>query len=177
MNDQTAKNKKRTGLIIVLVLIIVACLVTTAVLLLRPKEEEKPANEPAKGVVGRISDNWDTEVSNPSQDGESSGSKRGTQIPGYSSASMNEGDMSLKLRIGNPPDNHVGFIAVLKLKDGTILYESPLLNPGQGLEEVPLTQTLKKGTYEAVVEYRCILLEDGKTPLNSAESGFTLYVY
>ena len=48
--------------------------------------------------------------------------------------------------------------------------------PGQGLEEVPLTQTLPKGTYEALVEYRCILLEDGKTPLNTAESGFTLYV-
>ena len=162
---------------IVLILIIIFSLAAAAVFLLLPKGESKPAEESARGVVGRISDNWEPDVSSPAQDGGGSEPKRGTQVPGYSSAELNAGDTSLKLRIGNPPDNHVGFIATLKLKDGTVLYVSPLLKPGQGLEEIPLTQTLKKGTYDAVVEYRCILLDDGKTPLNAAESGFTLYVY
>lgn len=177
MNNQTAKNKKRKWPVIVLILIVVIGIAAAAVFLLLPKEENKPAEESARGVVGRISDNWEPDVSRPPQDSDSSEPKRGTQIPGYSSAAMNEGDLSLKLRIGNPPDNHVGFIATLKLRDGTVLYVSPLLKPGQGLEEIPLTQTLKKGTYDALVEYRCILLEDEKTPLNAAESGFTLYVY
>lgn len=169
------KSKKQTIIIIILAIVLVGCLVTTAVLLLnKPKEE--PPKEPAKGVVGVIRDNWDTQVSDEPTDS-TSGAKKGTQIPGYSSAEMNAGDMSIKLSIGNPPENHVGFYATLKLADGTVLYESPLLRPGQGLDEVPLKQTLAKGTYDAIVEYRCVLLEDGQTPLNSAESGFKIYVY
>ena len=177
MNNTPKKNKskKQTVIIVILALVLVGCLVTTAVLLLnKPKEE--PPNEPAKGVVGVIKDDWDTHVSREPASSPSD-TKKGTQIPGYSSAEMNAGDMSIKLRIGNPKENHVGFYAALKLADGTVLYESPLLSPGQGLEEVPLTQTLAKGTYDAIVEYRCVLLEDGKTPLNSAESGLKIYVY
>ena len=171
MNNPTTKSKKKTIIIIALAVLLAALLVTAAVILLQPKEE--PPKEPAKGVVGVITDNWDPQVSQPTS---GSASQSGTQIPGYAAATMQEGDLSLKLRIGNPKDNHVGFYATLKLSDGTVLYTSPLLEPGQGLEEVPLTQTLAKGTYDAVVEYRCVLLEDGKTPLNSAESGFKLYV-
>ncbi|MBQ1658885.1 MAG: hypothetical protein II059_03470 [Clostridia bacterium] len=172
--QEKTKSKKQTIIIITLALVLVGCLVTAAVLLLnKPKEE--PLNEPAKGVVGVIKDNWDTQVSSEPTDSPSQ-AKKGTQIPGYSSAEMNAGDMSIKLRIGNPKENHVGFYASLKLADGTVLYKSPLLSPGQGLEEVPLTQTLTKGTYDAIVEYKCVLLEDGKTPLNSAESGLKIYV-
>ena len=193
MNNQAVPPQKSPRRLWIWLCIIVIGLAAAAVFFLWPKEEPAPVREPAKGVVGTITDNWDPQVSTPSQEGDTSEEpKKGTQIPGYSGAAMREGDMSLKIRIGNPPANHVGFIAVLKLKDGTVLYESPLLYPGQGLEEVlyespllypgqgleevPLTQTLPKGTYAALVEYRCILLEDGKTPLNTAESGFTLYV-
>jgi hypothetical protein len=100
----------------------------------------------------------------------------GTQVPGYSVAVMEEGDDSLKLRIGNPKENKVGFIATLKLEDGTELYRSPMLSPGQGLEEVPLNQTLKKGEYNAMVEYQCVSLEDESVKLNTAQSGFKLIV-
>ena len=158
--QEKTKSKKQTIIIIILALVLVGCLVTAAVLLLnKPKEE--PLNEPAKGVVGVIKDNWDTQVSSEPTD---------------SPSQAKAGDMSIKLRIGNPKENHVGFYASLKLADGTVLYKSPLLSPGQGLEEVPLTQTLTKGTYDAIVEYKCVLLEDGKTPLNSAESGLKIYV-
>lgn len=173
MSDKKKKNKKQTIIIIILALVIIGCIVTIVVLLSKPKQEE-PAPQPAKGTVGVITDNWDTDVSVPK--GSSDQSRTGTQIPGYSYAEMKEGDTSLKIRIGNPKDNHVGFYATMKLSDGTVLYESPLLQPGQGLDEIPLTQTLKKGEYDAVVVYKCVILEDGKTPINSAESGLKLYV-
>ena len=172
MNNTKKPSKTRRIVIKVLVIIIIACFASAAVLFFFQKGEEQPP-EKSKGVVGTISDNWDTNVSDPE---ESEEKRPGTQIPGYSSAEMNAGDMSIKLRIGNPKENHVGFYASLKLADGTVLYKSPLLSPGQGLEEVPLTQTLTKGTYDAIVEYKCVLLEDGKTPLNSAESGLKIYV-
>ncbi len=135
---------------------------------------QKPAEEKAQGVVGRITDGWDDGISDDT-DG-SSQAKGGTRIPGYSAAYMNEGDMSLVLRVGNPPENTVGLIATVRLEDGTVLYESPVLKPGQGLEEIPLNQTLSKGEYNAQVYYQCVLLDDEHTPLNAAVSAFKLYV-
>ena len=123
------------------------------------------------GVVGVITDDWDPGIEKPTQ-----AQKPGTQIPGYSYAEMNAGDTTLKLSIGNPKENEVGMFATLKLKDGTVLYESPLLNPGQGLTDVPLLQTLEKGSYDAIVVYQCVTLDEKHTPLNAAESGFTLVV-
>ena len=165
-NSNNEKSKKSTVIIIAAVIVII--LAVAAALYL--SGVFSPKTEPANGVVGQITDNWDPGIEEPSSP------KSGTQIPGYSKAEMNAGDTSLKLSIGNPKDNNVGFFASLALDDGTILYESGLLKPGQGLTEVPLTKTLEKGTYNAKVIYRCVALDENNTPLNSAESGFTLIV-
>ena len=148
---------------------IIGCLVG-AMLFIPSSDDSK--EEKAQGVVGRISDNWDDQVS---EDPDAS-QESGTQIPGYSAASMKEGDTSLLLRVGNPKDNKVGLIATVRLEDGTELYKSPVLEPGQGLEEIPLEKTLKKGEYNAEVFYQCVLLNKEHTPLNAAISAFTLYV-
>ena len=64
----------------------------------------------------------------------------------------------------------------LMLEDGTELYTSPLLEPGQAVQLIPLNQTLKKGEYAAQVVYRCVTLDEDHAPLNAGVSGFTLYV-
>lgn len=169
------KTKRNTPVMIVLVLLAAIIIggITGYVVYLT-SGQQKPAEEKAKGVVGRITDGWDDGISDE-PDG-SSQAKSGTSIPGYSSASMNEGDMSLVLRVGNPPENKVGLIATVRLEDGTVLYESPVLRPGQGLEEIPLNRTLSKGEYNAEVYYQCVLLDDEHTPLNAAISAFRLHV-
>ncbi len=171
--NQKTKNKKNKILPIIIILsaVIMIGAGVTIVLLMNQKTPETSRSE---GVVGVITDGWDTNVSDQ-QDGEAS--KPGTQIPGYYQAEMNEGDTTLKLRVGNPKNNTVGFFATVKLSDGTVLYSSPLLEPGHGLEEIPLNQTLSKGTYDALVFYQCVLLNEENTPLNAAESGFTLIVH
>lgn len=166
---KSKKNKK--AVITAAALVILAAAVFVYMRMDTGTGEDSKPKEQGNGVVGIISDSWDPNVSQPEQE-----KKPGTQIPGYQSAVMKEGDTSLKIRIGNPTDNKVGFIATLKLEDGTELYTSPLLKPGQGLEEVPLAQSLKKGEYSAMVEYQCVSLEDEKTRLNKAQSGFTLIV-
>lgn len=130
-------------------------------------------NEDAKGsgVVGVISDDWD-----PGVGAEEPPQGAGIQIPGYSTARMAAGDTSLHLSIGNPEKNNCGFYATLMLADGTILYKSDLLNPGYGLTEVPLSETLEKGEYDAFVLYECVTLDETHSPLNSAESEFKLIV-
>ncbi len=170
MDQEKKKKKSYTLLILILIAIVLIGTAVTVVLLMNRKSPEEVKGE---GVVGVITDNWDPKIS---QEPEGS-QKSGTQIPGYSKAEMHSGDTSLKLRIGNPKDNKVGFLATLKLSDGTVLYSSPLLRPGQGMEEVPLNQTLSPGTYQASVYYQCVLLNEEQTPLNAAESAFTLYVY
>lgn len=170
MKTDKQNNKKKIIIIIsAAVLVIAAAVIILAVSGVFHTPEPK---EDAKGVVGVITDDWDPNVEpDPSQE-----QKSGTRIPGYSSAVMNAGDTSLKLSIGNPKENKVGMFAELQLEDGTVLYQSPLLSPGQGLTEVPLNKTLDKGTYNAKVVYRCVLLDEKNTPVNSAVSGFQLIV-
>lgn len=131
-------------------------------------DEKEPEN--TNGVVGIVSDGWSTGLDDQPTESAS------IQIPGYSMAEMKEEDTSLHLSIGNPEDNSCGFYATLMLEDGTVLYESELLVPGYGLTEIPLSETLQKGEYTAVVLFQCVTLDDAHAPLNSAESEFTLVV-
>ncbi len=171
MSNQTKKQKKKAIPIIAAILLVAAAAVLTLILTGAFKQNTENEPDDHKGVTGYISDDWDPNVE------ETIGEpKKGTQIPGYSSAEMKAGETSLHLSIGNPKENSVGMFATLKLADGTVLYESPLLKPGQGLTEIPLSRTLEKGTYDAMVVYQCVLLDEENTPLNAAESGFTLYV-
>ncbi len=172
--DHNKNNTKKTIMIIAAAVLLLAAVVMLTLFLSGAfqKGQTDDKKEDHKGVVGVISDDWDPGVEEPTD----SQQRGGTKIPGYSSAEMNAGDKSLVIRIGNPKDNKVGFFASLVLSDGTVLYESGLLKPGQGLDEVPLNQTLEKGTYDAKVVYQCVLLDGENTPLNAAESGFKLYV-
>ena len=160
-------NNRKKILIIVVAAILLTAAATAGILIFSGVFQPKQTD--SQGVAGVVTDNWD-----PGIDEKDKPQQSGTQIPGYSSAVMNAGDKTLKINIGNPKDNKVGMFASLKLSDGTVLYESPLLKPGQGVEEIPLNKTLEKGTYDAFVEYQCVLLDENNTPLNAAQSGFKL---
>lgn len=97
-------------------------------------------------------------------------------IPGYSYAVMNSGDTQLAISIGNPKQNTCYLQATLSLEDGTVLFESGLLEPGKGFESVPLNQTLSPGTYQAMVTYQGYTMEETPQALNSSDSAFTLQV-
>ena len=97
-------------------------------------------------------------------------------VPGYSGAKLQAGTTSLNLRIGNPAENTCYLQATLKLEDGTVLYESGLIEPGKGFDSIELMQTLEPGTYEAYVHYQGYSLDENKEVLNSCDSGFVLTV-
>ena len=164
------ENSNKKGLITAIVIIILTAVLSIGGIMAYQHfsaEKEKDS----KGVVGKISDGWDTGIEEESQQ-----PKQGIQIPGYGIAVMEEGDTSLVLSVGNPKANNCGFYATLKLEDGTELYKSELLKPGYGLTEIPLSQTLKSGEYTAILYYRCVTLDEEQAPLNSAESEFKLIV-
>lgn len=163
------KTKKKVWIILLAVLL-VAALAAGGVAIYHTFFTEAPTA--SDGVVARISSDWDPGL----EQEETASDNTGIQIPGYGTAVMKAGDTSLHLSIGNPKSNQCGFYATLKLEDGRVLYQSELLEPGYGLTEVPLSQTLEPGEYSAVVSYQCVTLEEEPKPLNSADSAFTLIV-
>lgn len=163
------EKSKRKLLIALIAILVISALVIGGIIVYNIFFDEDPA--PPQGVVGAISDGWETGLED-----EPAPQRHGIQIPGYSTAVMKAGDTSLALSIGNPKANTCGFYATLKLMDGTVLYESELLEPGCGLTAIPLNHTLKSGEYAAMVVYKCVALDEEHTPLNSAESEFKLIV-
>lgn len=165
------KNTNKKSVVISALFIFILFVIAVVMFRVMKPEEAKNAN----GVAGKIVDNWDTGIPEQTDEPEESTSG-GIQIPGYSKAEMEEGDTQLHLSIGNPKENNCGFYVTVRLENGTVLYKSELLKPGYGLTEIPLEQTLNKGTYDAEVFYECVTLDEDASPLNSAISKFQLIV-
>ena len=159
------KNTKKKSVVISALFIFILFVIAVVMFRVMKPEDAKNAN----GVAGKIVDNWDTGIPEQTDEPEESTSG-GIQIPGYSKAEMEEGDTQLHLSIGNPKENNCGFYVTVRLEDGTVLYKSELLKPGYGLTEIPLEQTLNKGTYDAEVFYECVTLDEDASPLYSAIS-------
>lgn len=156
--------KKRTKiLLIVIIAAAIAVAGIAAFLLIGRGEEQEKANTSANVVP------WDVEIQDePKQEDE-------ILIPGYDSMIMKANTKEQQVDMGNPSDNKCYFVIVLKLTDGTELYRSDYLKPGEGLEEITMEKELDVGEYQAIIEYNCYALED-KSTLNSGSVEFTLKV-
>lgn len=170
MNNQSKKKKKRKKkadniIIAVLSILLIAFICVLAYVILQEKE--------IAGSSAHIDENaseWDDGIDNESE------IEGRILVPGYSGAKMRSTDTTLKLRIGNPKENTCYLQATLQLEDGTVLYESELIEPGKGYEEVELKQTLEVGEYEAFVHYQGYSMDENPEMLNSCDSAFILKV-
>ncbi|MCD7957109.1 MAG: tRNA (uracil-5-)-methyltransferase [Lachnospiraceae bacterium] len=98
-------------------------------------------------------------------------------IPGYGSITLKAGETEQSVNFYNPEQNTCYFRMTLLLSNGTQLWQSGLIEPGQGLYEITLEQTLEAGEYEeAVLKYECFAMDDDRTPLNGSEIKLTLNV-
>ncbi len=93
----------------------------------------------------------------------------GIAIPGYKSITIAADTTQVEVNLQNPEGNPCYFQISLILADGTVLYQSKMVEPGKGLYEITLTQALAAGEYDAVVKYDTFSLADGTTPMNGAE--------
>lgn len=177
---------KKTKTIIILLVIIAAA---AAIICIWALNRQAPA-EQSKGPVERVSgssafldpnaENWSIDVPEEMAE-EVAAAAEGNEllIPGYSWAEMKEGDLTLSLSVGNPEENtcYLKAALIVETEEGDqILYESGLFEPGKGVKELTLTQTLPAGTYDARVLFQGYTMDDEKKELNSADSAFKLYV-
>lgn len=97
-------------------------------------------------------------------------------IPGYELLELQANSTAQTLCLPNPEQNVCYFQISLSLGDGTLLWQSDLVAPGDTSKPMTLTKALDKGTYpNAILKYSCFA-PDGITPLNGAETKITLWV-
>ena len=85
-------------------------------------------------------------------------------IPGYEILELKSDSTQQTLCLPNPEQNVCYFQIALYLEDGTLLWQSELVAPGDISEPISLIKPLDKGAYpNAILKYGCFKL-DGITP-------------
>lgn len=100
----------------------------------------------------------------------------GITIPGFSSVVFSAGNAEQNLKLYNPEQNSCYFIISLLLPDGTEIYKSGMIKPGETIEKITLSEPIKAGSYDgSIVRYDCY---DSGTlkQLNGANTKFNLEV-
>lgn len=102
--------------------------------------------------------------------------KTSISVPGYDRLILKSNKKRQKVNLYNPKENSCYFALSLILEDGTVIWQSELLEPDTMFDYIFLTKELKAGNYENVtLKYDCFSLKD-KTPLNGSEIVLNLLV-
>lgn len=98
-------------------------------------------------------------------------------IPGYEAITLQADKKQQTIGFKNPAENNCYFQISLRLEDGTLLWQSELIEPGAISDPVKLNNSLAKGTYpNALLQYACFTMDGSLSPLNGAEMKLTLWV-
>ena len=156
---QTKEKKSRSHLLTIILLTVVAVLVFVMALPIlfgnngRQYIETLPVEEKEKKNVDTI------------------------DIPGYEILTFEAGKTKQSVSLANPKQNTCTFIISLVLEDGTELWKSEEIKPGENSKAIVFTKALDAGTYpNAMMKYQCFRLDSNRTPLNGAETKLTIIV-
>ena len=98
-------------------------------------------------------------------------------IPGFDTMNLNAGSTGQSVNLFNPELNNCYFKMSILLSDGTVLWESDLVEPGRAIYEMTMDQALEAGEYQdAVLKYECFAMDPEQSPLNGSEVKLTLNV-
>lgn len=163
MTEKKKNNTRAQKTLLVFSLILCVILLGAVIYLLRTREVA-PTAETTK--------EWDTGIAEDAK----GKADDGILIPGYDTVVMDAGVTAMPMSIGNPKENDCLIKISILLEDETVLYQSEFIAPGQGMTEVPLSQSLDAGTYDTIARFECFMDNATHTPLNVADSGFVLIV-
>lgn len=151
--------KKRYLVILLIILVVIAVLISVWAIFI--KQDMSQTNTDIQ--------NQDSDLIEKNEDTIS--------IPGYEGITLRADSLEQIVSLNNPIQNTCYFVITLYLEDGTRLWQSDYIKPGETSSPIVLTQSLEKGTYpNAVLQYSCFKMDDEKTPLNGAETKLTLRV-
>lgn len=97
----------------------------------------------------------------------------GITIPGIKYLRIDADTTNVNVTLGNPTDNPCYFVISIILDDGSVIYESDMLAPGEILGDIEISEALAHGEHKASILYEAFDLSD-QSPLNSAEVKITI---
>lgn len=98
-------------------------------------------------------------------------------IPGYEGIALKADTKQQTIGFPNPAQNSCYFQITLSLEDGTVLWQSELVEPGEISDPIKLSEPLAKGTYaNAVLKFDCYTMDGTMTALNGAATKMTIWV-
>lgn len=98
-------------------------------------------------------------------------------IPGYESITLAADKTQQTVGLPNPAENTCYFQISLILEDGTMLWQSDLVKPGEISDPIVLNAPLAAGSYSnATMKYDCYTMDGSMTPLNGAATRLTIRV-
>ena len=137
-HGRRARKRSASPVTIVLAVLLVIALGVIAWLLIQGGNEKPPDNPQPEQTepVEKLTDSID--------------------IPGFSELHFKAGQTEQNMTVPNPPQNICWFKVSLVLEDGTVLWISDLIAPGEESEQVVLNEPLEKGEYKnAMLKYQC----------------------
>lgn len=138
-----------------LIYTILASVLLTAVILISGVLVGLKLSGGSVGTVGTMA------ATDAAEDPVAGGSDGSIAIPGFEKMVMKSGQADQVVDFYNPEKNVCYFRISITLADGTELYRSGMIRPGQKIDKIEISRPLKAGTYEdAVLQYDCYTLED-----------------
>lgn len=152
--DRQQNRRSTSAVTVILAVLLVIALAVIAWLLMRGGKEKPPDNpQPVEKLTSSIN------------------------LPGYGSLNLKADTAAQELILHNPEENFCQIRISLILEDGTVLWTSELLLPGECCAPVVLTRPLQKGTYNAALKYECFTNDEAMTQLNGAQAQLLLKVF
>lgn len=97
-------------------------------------------------------------------------------ICGFTEWNVKAGETgNLPISLKNPEGNPCYFTFIITLEDGTVLFQSDYVPPGNEIKRITINESLEKGTYTAFVSILTNELETG-AKMNSADTKITINV-
>lgn len=98
-------------------------------------------------------------------------------IPGYEAITLTANTKKQSTALKNPSHNMCLFRISLILEDGTVLWVSDYVKPGEISDNIALSKELEPGAYpNSILKYECFTMDGSLSPLNGAETKLTIMV-
>lgn len=98
-------------------------------------------------------------------------------IPGYEGINLKADCKEQEIGFPNPAQNTCYFQITLMLADGTTLWQSELVKPGEVSEPITLNDPLAAGVYpNSLLKFDCYTMDGNMCSLNGAATKMTIHV-
>lgn len=158
------KNNKKICTVIVLILALIAFVGLAVAAILAPMQYSNP--------VAGVAENDFTfpEIDGNGSDGFTAHTQTSAAIPATTGIVFESGKLEQTINLSNPSENPCVFVISLYLGDGTKLFQTEPIYPGDTVSAVTLSRGLNCGHYSnAVIVYDCYSTDGAMKPLTRCE--------